>query len=190
MIAGMLSILLCQGCGSSNTGEQVTPANSTASETSSPSNVKFSCTIDGQAVSGGPKDPLQFYNIGSINEVGEGKELLFYLNDAKSGEQIQDFTHALRFSIPCKTGTSSFGHEENGWGIEVDIKSDKDHQATYFSDSFTVTISDLSSAHASGTFSGKFKLREGALNPDYKKEIEVTDGKFDVPVSNGNVRPT
>ena len=142
----------------------------------------FSCIIDGQAVSGGAIDQIQFYNTGSIVDVDQGKELLFYLNDAKSAETTSDFAHALRFAIPYKTGTVSFGPDEDGWGIEVDIKPDKDHQATYFSDSFTVNVSSLSATRTAGTFSGKFKLSEDAFSSDYKKEIEVTDGKFDIPM--------
>ncbi|HEY2720550.1 MAG TPA: hypothetical protein VGI82_02425, partial [Chitinophagaceae bacterium] len=110
-----------------------------------------------------------------------GKELLFYLSDPK-GTNSQGM-HSLRFSVPDKAGTSSFGPEENGWGIEVDIKIDKDHRATYFSDSFTINITSLSGTRVAGTFSGKFKLREGASDADYKKEIDVTDGKFDIPFS-------
>lgn len=143
----------------------------------------FSCIIDGQAVSGGPIDQWQLYNTGSIVDADQDKELLFYLSDGKTVETATAFDHLLRFAIPNKTGSMSYGPEEEGWGIEVDIKIDKDHQANYFSDSFTVNVSTLSSTRAKGTFSGKFKLRVDALSPDYKKEIGVTDGKFDIPMT-------
>ncbi|MEO7049450.1 MAG: hypothetical protein ABI091_29365 [Ferruginibacter sp.] len=142
----------------------------------------FSCVVDGQPVSGGAIDQMQFYNTAGIQDIDKGKELLFYLADTKSSEASSLFIHSLRFSIPAKTGSISFGPDEDGWGVEVDIKSDKDHQATYFSDSFTVNVSSLSSARTSGTFSGKFKIREDALSSNYKKEIEVSDGKFDIPM--------
>ena len=167
----MLAAASITGCSGSSAG-----TNSTGNE------AHFSCIIDGQSVSGGAADQMQIYNVGSTNEVTEGKELLFYLNDAKTPETMQNVAHALRFSIPCKTGPVSFGHDENGWGIEVDLNPDKDHQATYFSDSFIVNVAEISSTRATGTFSGKFRLREGALSGNAKKEIEVTGGKFDVPM--------
>lgn len=174
-------LISCSGSNSAPTTKN-SDDNKSSATNSSAADAHFSCTIDGQPVSGGAIDQMQFYNTGSIVDVDQGKELLFYLSDAKSAETATVFSHALRFAIPYKTGIVSFGPDEDGWGIEVDIKTDKDHQATYFSDSFTVNVSTLSSTRTAGTFSGKFKLREDALSPDYKKEIEVTDGKFDIPM--------
>ncbi|MEO8852434.1 MAG: hypothetical protein ABI359_01555 [Ginsengibacter sp.] len=174
-------LISCSGNNSSSATKKSDDSNSSTTN-SSADDAHFSCTIDGQTVSGGVIDQMQWYNTGSIVDVEQGKELLFYLSDAKSVETAAIFSHALRFAIPYKTGTVSFGPDEDGWGIEVDIKPDKDHQATYFSHSFTVNVSTLSSTRTAGTFSGKFKLREDALSPNYKKEIEVTDGKFDIPM--------
>lgn len=181
LIIPVLFFISCSGNNGTPATKNIGESNS--SGTNSPADdAHFSCTIDGQAVSGGAIDQMQLYNTGSIVDVDQGKELLFYLSDAKSAETATVFSHALRFAIPNKTGTVSFGPDEDGWGIEVDIKPDKDHQATYFSDSFIVNVSNLSSTRTAGTFSGKFKLRKDALSPDYKKEIEVTDGKFDIPM--------
>ncbi|MDP4258614.1 MAG: hypothetical protein Q8937_10320 [Bacteroidota bacterium] len=184
IFATILPICLLTACSGNNSSGAIKNRDDggLAGTSSSGNEAHFSCIIDGQSVSGGAADPMQIFNIGSINDVDEGQELLFFLNDAKSAEAIPNSAHALRFSIPCKTGSVSFGHEENGWGIEVDIRADKDHQATYFSDSFTVNVTKISSTNATGTFSGKFTLREGAYSSGYKKEIEVTDGKFDVPM--------
>jgi len=177
-----LSISLFTAC-SGNHSTSVTQNDSTSAGTNSAgSGAHFTCIIDGHPVSGGAVDQMQIFNIGTINEVDEGKELLFYLNDAKSPETIQNFSYALRFSIPCKTGPVSFGHDENGWGIQVDIKPDIVHQVTYLSDTFHVNVTTISSTNATGTFSGKFSLREGANSANYKKGIEVTNGKFDVPM--------
>ncbi|MEP7252953.1 MAG: hypothetical protein ABI683_11260 [Ginsengibacter sp.] len=181
----IISIAFLISCSGNNSAD-VTKNNDATNKPAAASgggDAHFSFTIDGQAVSGGAIDQMQLYNTGSIVDVDQGKELLFYLSDAKSAETSTVFAHALRFAIPYKTGTVSFGPDEDGWGIEVDIKPDKDHQATYFSDSFTVNVSNLSSTRTAGTFSGKFKLREDALSPDYKKEIDVTDGKFDIPMN-------
>lgn len=166
----------CSGNHGSDSSKNIADANSTGND------ARFSCIVDGQLVSGGPIDQMQLYNIAKIDQVDEGKELLFYLNDAKNPDSIQNFVHALRFSIPCKIGPVNFGHDENGWGIEVDIQTARDHQATYFSDSFTANVTRISSTNAAGTFSGKFELREGVYSTGFKKEIEVTDGKFDIPM--------
>ncbi len=57
----------------------------------------------------------------------------------------------------------------------------KGHTAIYNSDSFTINITSLSASRVSGTFTGKFSLN-GNINDTDKKEIEVTDGKFDIPM--------
>ena len=106
--------------------------------------------------------------------------MLFYLSDPKSASS--QGVHSLRFAVPDKTGSSSFGPDENGWGIEVDILINKDHTARYNSDSFTINITSLSATRVSGTFSGKFKLNGNITDTD-KKEIEVSDGKFDIPIA-------
>lgn len=176
---------------SNNTSAAASPrTNSSEATTSSPGEAHFSCTIDGQQVSGGAIDKLQEFNTAFITDVSQGKELLFYLTDSKGPETTVNPPHKLRFAVPDKTGSSSFGPDEDGWGIEVDINADKDHPATYFSDSFTIDVTTLSSTRVAGTFSGKFRLREGALSQNAKKEIEVKDGKFDIPFSTGNMRPT
>jgi hypothetical protein len=173
----------CSGGSVASAAKDTAPDNSTSSVSSSAGTAQFSYKIDGQSVSGGAIDALQEFNTAFTDDVDEGKELLFYLVDAKSEEFGSQPAHRLRFSVPCKTGQSSFGHDENGWGIEVDIPSDKDHTTRYFSDSFTISIASLSATRVSGTFSGKFNSE----NLD-KKAIEITDGKFDIPFSSG-VRP-
>jgi hypothetical protein len=151
--------------------------------TSSAGNANWSCVIDGQPASGdliGLENILGHQtNAAYIDDVDEGKELLFYLSDTKKA-YTQGF-HLLRFSVPAKAGISSFGPEENGWGIEVDIIVNKDHTARYNSDSFTINVNTLSATRVSGTFSGKFSLN-GNINDTDKKAIEVTDGKFDIPM--------
>ncbi|MGH2646615.1 MAG: hypothetical protein ACRDE8_03565, partial [Ginsengibacter sp.] len=151
---------------------------------SSPGDAHFSCTIDGQPVSGGIIDNgLQYdhqSNMAYIDDVDKGKELLFYLSDTKTANSLG--VHTLRFSVPDKTGTSSFGHDEDAWGIQVSIVVNKTHTAIYNSDSFTINITSLSASRISGTFSGKFNFH-GNIDDTDKNEIEVTDGKFDIPVS-------
>jgi hypothetical protein len=170
-------------------GGSVAPVNSSTPGTPSAGNSQFSCTIDGQAVSGGPIDALQEFNTAFIEDVDQGKELLFYLTDAKSTDPGSQPPHRLRFAVPDKTGESSFGHEENGWGILAEIAVNKAHTARYDSDSWNINITSLSATRVSGTFSGKFTLMQVGDNQD-KRVIEITNGKFDIPFSTGNMRPT
>jgi hypothetical protein len=167
----------------SSSGDKETDPPSTA--TSSAGNANWSAVIDGQPVSGGLiDDGLQQTNgyqsnVAYIVDVDQGKELLFYLSDPKNKNSRG--VHSLRFAVPDKTGSSSFGPDEDGWGIEVDIVVNKDHTARYNSDSFTINTTSLSAAGVSGTFSGKFSLNGNITDTD-KKAIEVTDGKFDIPM--------
>lgn len=174
---------------SSSSDKEVSQSSAT---TSSAGNASWSCVIDGQPVSGGQINSYQGpegyqSNEAHIDDVDEGKELLFYLSDTKSTSS--QGAHELRFSVPDKTGSSSFGPDEDGWGIQVNIVINKDHTAIYNSDSFTINITSLSATRVSGTFSGKFTLNGNITDTD-KKAIEVTDGKFDIPFSTGTMRPT
>jgi hypothetical protein len=185
LIIPVLFFLSCSGNNSTETTKNSDNSNSSATN-SSGNEAHFYCIIDGQPVSGGIiDDGLQQTNgyqsnVAYIVDVDQGKELLFYLSDPKNTNSRG--VHSLRFAVPDKTGSMSYGPEEDGWGIEVDIKNTDGKEATYFSDSFTIDVTTLSSTRTGGTFSGKFKIREDALSPDYKKEIEVTDGKFDIPM--------
>ncbi|HVZ96198.1 MAG TPA: hypothetical protein VG847_04940 [Chitinophagaceae bacterium] len=167
----------------SSSSDKKTTQPSTA--TSSAGDASWSCVIDGQPVSGGLTDNGLAYdyqrNVAFIDDVDKGKELLFYLLDTKTADSPG--VHTLRFSVPAKTGVSSFGPDEDAWGIQISIDVNKNHTAIYNSDSFTINVTSLSASRVSGTFSGKFKFH-GNIDDTDKNEIEVTDGKFDIPVSN------
>lgn len=182
----IISAVLLIAC-SGNNSKGKTENNDASSSTSANSSVgeaHFSCVVDGQPVSGGQIKSYQGpegyqSNEAHIVAVDQGKELLFYLSDPKSPNT--QGVHSLRFAVPDKTGSSSFGPDEDGWGIEVDIIVTEGHTARYNSDSFTIDITNLSDTRVSGTFSGKFSLNGNITDTD-KKEIEVTDGKFDIPM--------
>lgn len=185
----LLTVIFCSCSGNNNKKTSSSDDKSTApssTSVSSSGNASWSAVIDGQPVSGGSIDngfqqPNGYQsNVAYADEVDNGKELLFYLTDPKSTSSPN--MHSLRFSVPDKAGNSSFGAEENGWDIEVDIFVNKDHTARYNSDSFTINITNLSDTRVSGTFSGKFSLN-GNINDTDKKEIEISDGKFDIPSS-------
>ena len=167
---------------------QSTPATSSAGKTS------WSCIIDGEPASGNILDTDQQYNAGYTTDVDKGKSLQFKLTNIKSDDPLASFTRSLRFSIPDKSGNMTFGHDEDAWGIQVNIIPEKVGDnfpiatAQYNSDSITVNITGLSPTRVSGTFSGKFMI-----SPDTPKggkdNIYVTDGKFDIPMSTTHNMP-
>src|SRR5690349_15177038 len=123
----IVSVNLLPGCSGRTNAEDKDSSSSSSNKpaTSPTGNAQFSCEIDGQHVSGGMIDDGMQQgngyqsNVAYIVDVDQGKELLFYLSDPKSTNT--QGVHTLRFAVPDKTGSSSFGPDENGWGIEVDI---------------------------------------------------------------------
>src|SRR5690349_7511798 len=111
--AVFVSINFLVGCTGSNASGANKNVSSGADEskTSSSGNASFSCTIDGQPVSGGQASSYQGpegyqSNEAHVVDVDQGKELLFYLSDSKSTNSPG--VHSLRFAVPDKTGNSSF----------------------------------------------------------------------------------
>ena len=167
---------------------QSTPANSPAGNTS------WSCVIDGEAASGNILDKDQQYNAAYTTDVDKGKSLQFKLTNIKTDDPLASFTRSLRFSIPDKSGNMTFGHDEDAWGIQVNIIPEKVGDAfpvataQYNSDSITVNITNLTGSRVAGTFSGKFML--GPDTPKGGKDfINITDGKFDIPMSTTHNMP-
>ena len=184
VILPVFFLTACSGNNSTEATKNKDSSSNSSAINSSGNEAYFSCIIDGQPVSGGQINTYQGpegyqSNEAHIVDVDQGKQLLIYLSDPEIANT--QGVHSLRLAVPDKTGSSSFGPDENGWGIEVDIQPNKDHEARYFSDSFTLNVTKISLTSASGTFSGKFKLNGNITDTD-KKEIEVTDGKFDVPM--------
>ena len=189
----ILSATLLISCSANNNNSNTPPTDSnqntpSASTSSSDGNTSWSCVIDGEAASGNILDKDQQYNAAYTQDVDKGKSLLFKLTNIKSADPLASFTRSLRFSIPDKSGNMVFGHDEDAWGIQVNIIPEKVGDALpiataqYNSDSIVVNITNLSSTRVSGTFSGKFML-----SPDTPKGgkdfINITDGKFDIPMS-------
>ena len=184
-IISAVLLIACSGNNNNGTSSSSdTKSTQSPTLTSSAGNASWVCVIDGQPVSGGQISSYQGpegyqSNEAHIVDVDQGKELLIYLSDPQN-TSFQG-VHTLRLAVPDKAGISSFGPDENGWGIEVDIIINNEHTARYQSDSFTINVTSLSAARVSGTFSGKFTLN-GNINDTDKKEIEVTGGKFDIPM--------
>ena len=182
----IILVLLLFSCNSNKQSNNNSKTNdASASSASAAGKSSFSANIDGEAISGGEIDNLQLQNTAFIYPTADssGKKLLFFLDSDKKG----DMAYSFRFSVPDKTGTF--------------IKKDRDDQpfdislhflggdlSGYGAEDVTVNIISVTSSKVTGTFSGKFLLGIDSPNGT-KKEVTVTDGKFDVPFSTGNIRP-
>ncbi len=151
----------------------------------------FSAMIDGQPVSGKGTDELQLNNTAFIYPAqgNNDKYILFNLLSTKNG---QDF-YGIRFYTPDKEGEFNVANAKKE-GYRCSIRLDfnlrsADNFAIYSGDSVAVNISTITSSGISGTFSGEFKLSDLSRSKPYKMQIAVTDGKFDIPFSTGNLRP-
>jgi hypothetical protein len=189
-----LSSSLFLGCknknGGSAPGDDGTPAKETAGANAS-GNAGFSAIIDGQAITGKGTDELQLKNTAFIYPAQDknDKYLLFDLLTDKKGDDFYGF----RLYTPDKEGTFTVEDaKKNGYRCSVRLDFNLrsvDNFAIYTGDSVTVTISTITSSGISGTFTGEFKLSDLSRSKPYKNQISVTDGKFNIPFSTGNLRP-
>lgn len=182
----IFSISLCISCNSNNTqasdntghSTQPSSANSSARET-------FTAAIDGEVISGGAIDDLQLQNTAFIypNADNTGKRLLFFLHSDKKGDKAYSF----RFSVPDKTGPFT-KKDRDGQPYDITLDLLGADNSRYGAEDVTVNIIAATDKNITGTFSGKFLLGVDTPNGT-KKEVTVTDGKFDIPFSTGNVKP-
>lgn len=190
--AFLFTLLLFTACsgtsGPSGASGDATPASG------SPGNATWSASIDGQVVNGTGIDGLQQRNAayqivtGSTND----KALLFYLFDTKDGTDNAKFTHSMRFCIPNKEGAKHIDRsspDHNLFGITVNLVPEDNGIVRYNSNNIDVTITAITASHVTGTFSGKFDLSADTPNAP-KKEITVTDGKFDIPMAVSKLIPS
>jgi hypothetical protein len=151
----------------------------------------FSVTIDGQAVAGKGTDQLQLRNTAFIypSQGNNDKYILFDLQTDKNG----DDDYGFRFYSPDKEGQFTVENaKKNGYRCSVRLDFNlrsKDNFAIYSGDSVTVNINTITSTRISGTFAGEFKLSDLSRSKPYKNQVIITDGKFDIPFSTGNIRP-
>ena len=195
IIFPVIFLFSCSGNNSNNATSTNNPeASGSTPSSSSSGNTRWSCVIDGEPASGNILDKDQQYNAAYTTDVDKGKSLQFKLTNIKTDDPLANFTRSLRFSIPDKSGNMTFGHDEDAWGIQVNIIPEKVGDAfpvataQYNSDSITVNITNLSSTRVSGTFSGKFMI--SPETPKGGKDfINITDGKFDIPMSTTHNMP-
>lgn len=192
VIVGSANFLLsCSGTPASGTNKDVPSNSKNESVASSSSNASFSVTIDGAPVSGNVVDEMQLTNTVFVYPASENspKRLLFFLNSNKKGDDFYSF----RFSFPDKEGEYKFtrqNHEELNCHLLLDLYlKSTDNFARYDQDSMTVVISKITSTRISGSFSGNLRLSDDTRSKQYKSNVVLTDGKFDIPFSTGNLRP-
>lgn len=188
-----LSIILaaCSGNSAAKAGKDNNQENTSAETSSSAGSGSFSATIDGKAIAGGKVDDMQLTNTAFLYPDGNDKNkiLLFDLASDKNGEDY----YSLRFYVYNKEGeqtiTSNGGSERKTF-VRLDFYlQSADNFAIYNGDSLIVTINKITSSSVSGTFSGPFTLSNDSRSKPYKSPVIVTDGKFDIPFSTGNLRP-
>ena len=162
-----------------------------AANVSSSGGGSFSVVIDGETVSGKGTDELQLRNTAFIYPAQDNhdKYILFDLNSDKQGDDFYGF----RIYTPDKEGAFTMAEgKKNGYRCSVRLDYNlrsKDNFAVYTGDSVTVTIDKISSTGISGSFSGSCGLSDLTRSKQYKMRIQVTDGKFEIPFSTGNIRP-
>lgn len=167
------------GKGSASASSSNSPAASTSSSTG---NTVFSYNLDGTKISGGKVDEEMRSNVAIISHSSDyDNKLSFFLNDAYI-DNAEKYAHSLNFTIPDKTGTITIAADDDNLRMQLFLATPADAKYTYIlygSESFTVTVTDISASRVSGTFSGKVKKAEqqGAA----KDEFTITDGKFDIP---------
>ena len=184
-------LLACSGNSSSSKSNDPTPGNAAISGSSGSGDASFSATIDGTPVSGSEIDEMQTQNTAFIYPPQNNKPqtVLFLLYSTKKGDDYYSF----RFSLPDKEGVyhaTKGTYEESHSSVRLDFNlKSADNYARYNEDSVTVTIDKITSSRISGTFSGALTLSDDTRSKPYKSQVIVTDGKFDIPFSTGNVRP-
>jgi hypothetical protein len=172
------------GCNNSNAGSVATNNTGAASAAdagafSGAGNAVFSYSLSGKTISGGAVDATQTNNVGSLTGNEKGKKVQFFLgDDYLPGSEV--YAHSLRFAIPGKTGNVTMADGDDNWSVQLFVGTADEKYDLYGNETFTVTVSSISSTRVSGTFSGKVKLVMGkGTGTD---ELVITDGKFDIPM--------
>lgn len=176
----IISACLFFSCNGNNTSTK-NDSNSSDASTGSVGKSSFSANIDGVNVSGGEIDELEAQNIAHIIPGHEENStaLEFILcSDEKSNESY-NFT----FSIPNRTGALVKKLQDDQSEISLCLKSNDKADLCYVAEAVTINITSITATRVAGTFSGKFSL-DPKIYKGVKTEVMVTDGQFDIPLSN------
>jgi len=189
-------LLSCSGNGANSTGKDSSGTAVTSADAGSSGigSASWSAVIDGQAVSGTGIDGLQQRNAAYIVPVGSNndKEVMFWLFDTKDGADDAKFSHSIKLYVPDKAATFPINEHSpyhSTYGMTLNIILDDTHSARYYTKDITVTITSLTSSRVSGTFSGTLQISPDTPNAP-KKEVTVSDGKFDIPMATSKIIPS
>ncbi len=184
-MTGSFLFFSCNGNSNANINKQSADDKASTSNTSSNGDASFSANLDGVKISGGKIDDMQLQNTAFIYPTADnnGKKLLFYLYSDKTGND----SYSFMFAIPDKTGSFTKNlHDEQPFDITLDFLGGD--LSRYLAEAVTVNITSVTATRITGTFSGKLALSPDTPNGT-KKEVTITDGKFDIPFSTGTLRP-
>ena len=172
-----------------------TTASADASSASSTGDANFSCNINGASITGNGVDEMQLRNSAFLYPENT---VLFDLVSTKNGED-QKPDYSVRIKCPAKTGTyTHVGDIEFAQATMPALYVD--HLTGNFEkylvcgvgasnsnkDTAIVTITSISNTRITGTFSASMRNEN---TPDGENKVIVTNGKFDIPFSTGNLRP-
>ncbi len=193
-----IALAALSGCHSAANGAT---ANSDPGQSGSANSAKanWSCSINGTPVSGGDIDDMQLANTAFYYPDKDHKENILIEFSSKSATDPKP-AYFIKMKFPAKTGTYTYDGK-NEYDIHTNPLFVLDFQsgdmARYWigrqltagkSDHVTVTITSITATTVSGTFSAEMSPSNDTPNAK-TKAVSVTDGKFDVPFSTGNLRP-
>jgi hypothetical protein len=157
--------------------ENSTPAAAT-------SGTGFSCIIDGKEVHGSAIDELQLQNTAFIYpDEGKGKRLLFLLFSSDFSLQAGA---GCTFKMRCPDQEGTYvraGLDDRQHKFSVDLAFTGGIRPDYLDDSVIFVVSSITPTRLKGTFSGR--LTDASL----QHHVQITNGKFDIPFSTGNLKP-
>ncbi|MEP6950123.1 MAG: hypothetical protein ABI863_12640 [Ginsengibacter sp.] len=172
-IGSIILASLCFSCkgenSNANTGKASADSNTATATSSSSGEASFSCKINGKVFS--------------------GKGNADYLSAFKSGNSIVNFVLAnidtkqqgipeqLSFTVADHGTTTMHNSNSTNNGSYFANYNPKDYTDAFGFPQVTVTVTSSDASGIKGSFSGTL------FDPQNKKEISVTEGKFDLPWS-------
>jgi hypothetical protein len=175
------SLLSCSG---NESGGKSTAAATDSSQKNIPAGTGFSCFVDGVAVSGSTIDEMQLQNTAFIYPGdSDGKRLLFML---VSSDHFLNAKKGYFFKMRCPDLEGTYvraGMDDRKTKCHITLSIGGGDLPDFLEDSVIFTITSITSSRLAGTFSGR--LTDASLT----KHVMVSNGKFDIPFSTGNLRP-
>ena len=180
-------LVACSGNNAIKESHTASSRNPASSNSSGDIKSSFSATLDGVEITGNGVDDLQLVNTAFIYpQSNDSKRLLFFLKSTKNGSDTKP-DYSFRFSIPDKEGMFT-KNIRDGQPYDTTLDFLTGDLSRYWSQAVTVNLTSITASRIQGTFSGKFVLSDDTPRGN-KKEVTVTDGKFDIPYSTSKMRP-